>query len=258
MMQNHIDISVIVTAHSEGRLIHRTLRSLVRAAVFAEEYNIRTEVIVVMDRPDIATGDYLLQSAFADRLHVYHTDLGDPGLSRNLGVSKASGKYVAFLDGDDLFGKTWLKAAFEEAERRDGLVVLHPEYVIVFEAEALIAKPMGTSSRKFNPQNLFEHNYWTSCLFVPRVFALGKPFAATQFEQCFGYEDWHWCCEVVAEEIPILIVPETVFFYRKKKNGSRLDRHNVQRVLIPPTKLFDPDTFSRVIRNHAVKNSTES
>jgi len=257
MLENKYDISVIVTAHHEGRLAHHTMRSVFRAIEYTKGYDIHAEIIAVLDRPDEHTLDYFSQY-HNDGIKIEHVDFGDPGLSRNYGVACCSGNYVAFLDADDLFGKTWLKAAYHEAEKRDDYCVLHPEYVIVFEAEALIAKPIGTSSKRFNPKNLFEYNYWTSCLFVPRVFALKNPFAATNIDGCFGYEDWHWCCDVVAEEMSILIVPETAFFYRKKKNGSRLDRHNEQRVLIPPTKLFNLDTFSEIIKSHAVKNSLES
>src|SRR3989338_9753495 len=152
-------ISVIVTAHHEGRLAHRTMRSLLRAAEHAKEKGLPTEIIVVMDRPDKNTIDYF--SAYnLSEIRVVSVDFGDLGLSRNYGGKISSGKYIYFLDADNLFGKDWLWKAFQYLEASDKNIIVHPEYHIVFETRNLIWHQISSIDPHFRPTDLLEYNYW--------------------------------------------------------------------------------------------------
>ena len=53
-----IDISVIVTAHNEGRLVHQTMRSILQAIDKAENTGIMCEIIAVLDKPTSETLQY--------------------------------------------------------------------------------------------------------------------------------------------------------------------------------------------------------
>ena len=57
-MQPEIDISVIIAAHNEGCLAHRTIASLFRAINFAKEHNLRIEPVVILDKADNKTIKY--------------------------------------------------------------------------------------------------------------------------------------------------------------------------------------------------------
>jgi len=249
-----IDISVVISAHREGRLAHPTLRSVFRSAAFANESGVRSEVIVVLDRADSETRAYF-ETCGHPCLKLYQVDLGDPGMARNHGVEKASGKYVAFSDADDLFGKGWLGAAFQYAESRGEFCVYYPEYVICFERENLIVRCKDTDDETLNISTMIEFNCWNSVHFLaPKTLLAENPFRPTPLDSGFGYEDWHWYCELIADGIPIRIVPESCVFYRKKLNGSRLSAHNQHQVVIQPSKLFDPEIFSSLIREKNYRN----
>lgn len=246
-MSAEYDISVIVTAHNEGRLAHHALRSILRAIDYGKDFGITTEIIVILDSADQKTSDYFSGHPH-ESIKVEHTSFGDPGLARNFGVALASGRYAAFLDADDLFSRTWLKSAFDEAEKTKGDCVFHPEYVVCFGSMNLIAKPKSVNDDDFNPKNLIRYNYWNSVHFLARSTLLHEnPFVATPRDSGLGFEDWHWHCEILAKGIPIITVPKTVVFYRKKDQDSRLTSHESESVLIPPTKLFEPETFAAVI-----------
>lgn len=248
MKKNNFDISVIITAHHEGRLAHHSMKSVFRAIDYSKKYDVKTQVIVVLDRPDELTSGYFSQYKNSDIL-IEQTDFGDPGLSRNHGVICSSGKYIAFLDADDLFGKTWLKAAYEQAQKTDEYKVFHPQYVIGFGQENFVAKYVGMDDKEFFLGNMLEYNCWNSVHFLTaRVLLLENPFVKTPTDSGFGYEDWHWNCEVIAKGVHISVVPETCVFYRKKIQGSRLTEHDQNKVLIPPTKLFDPELFLSMLQ----------
>jgi glycosyltransferase involved in cell wall biosynthesis len=239
MSDNEIDISVVVTAHKEGILAHRTIRSILRSIDYAEANNISAEIIIILDNPDDATKTYF--SDLQDhRIRTENVLFADPGLSRNRGVELAKGKWIAFLDADDLFSETWLTKAFLEGEKSSESRVYHPEYFVFFEGEYFVSRSNSTLDKNFNKDNLFQFNYWNSVhFFTLKEILIQVPFTPTKLDSGFGYEDWHWHCEIVASDIPVVRVDETVIFYRKKTNGSRLKEHLSSNVLIPPTKLFD-------------------
>jgi glycosyltransferase involved in cell wall biosynthesis len=237
-----IDISIVVTAHREGRLAHHTMNSLLRACKYANQHTISTEIVAILDRPDLATENYFNRYTDSE-IVMLSVDFGDPGLSRNHGAALSSGKYVTFLDADDLFGKHWLKAAYFTAKEYNIHCVLHPEYTVCFEREDLIARHLGICDEGFHYENLLEHSYWSSFCFLERSLFMERPFTKTSANEGFGYEDWHWYCEVLADDIPILIVPGTCVFVRRKYQGSRLVGHNQGNTMIPPTRLFDPARF---------------
>ncbi len=241
--RNDFDMTVIVTGHNEGRLAHHTMNSLFRAITFAEKSGIHIETVVILDRPDKKTKDYFKH--YEKSLKMEEVNFGDTGLSRNYGVKVAESSYVTFLDADDLFGKTWLGFLYERLISEKNNCVFHPEYAVCFEKENLFIRYIGTENDKFNIGDLLENNYWTAFLASKKNLFLKKPFIPTP--SGFGYEDWHWICEIIAMDVPIRIVPNTCVFYRKKVKNSRLHNHNFKHVVVPPTKLFEYDVFQNLI-----------
>jgi glycosyltransferase involved in cell wall biosynthesis/SAM-dependent methyltransferase len=255
------DISVVVTAHREGRIAHRTMRSLYASIEYAEERGASIEVVVVMDRPDQATKDCFLGchgQEIAKNTIVQMVDFGDPGLSRNHGVQCSRGTYVAILDADDLFGKTWLHKSLLYFENYEENIILHPRYQVVFGEKHHIFQQISVTEENFKAANLFENNYWDSqCIAKKEVF-LKCPYQCTSGEWSgFGYEDWHFNCETLASGINHYVCPETVTFKRAKKpNYSILFAHS-QRGLTRPTRLFDPKAIAlmqvvQVVKDHEV------
>ena len=54
----NFDISIIITAHSEGRLSHKTMMSVLKAAEQLDKNNVSYEIIVSMDNPTDETIEY--------------------------------------------------------------------------------------------------------------------------------------------------------------------------------------------------------
>lgn len=249
MVGQTYDITVIVTAHAEGRLIHRTLRSVEVATEYARSRDIRCEVIVVADNADSSTADYLDVHfcSHNDVARKFHVSFADPGLARNYGAEKAAGKYVAFLDGDDLISRTWLCNAFLMAEKSVTNIACCPEYLVTFENQNAIMKYRGTRDEDFYLLNLMEYNSWCSIFFVDKELFLANKFQATPLESGFGYEDWHWYLQAIANGIDIVIAPETAAFYRRKAAGSRLLIHGQHSVICPKTDFFNINLLEHYI-----------
>lgn len=108
-------VSVIVSTYNLGWCIEDTIRS-----VLAQTY--RNVEIIVVD--DASTDDTSARvKPFLDRItYIRHdTNRGfannaEGGSARNTGIRRAKGKYLAFLDGDDLWDPEKLAVQVETAE----------------------------------------------------------------------------------------------------------------------------------------------
>ncbi|TLG80918.1 bifunctional glycosyltransferase/CDP-glycerol:glycerophosphate glycerophosphotransferase [Vagococcus zengguangii] len=97
MLDNNILLSVIVPGYNTEEYIRECLDSVV-----AQDMD-NIEVLMVDDESPDSTGEIMDEFAEKyDNFHVFH--IKNVGLSgvRNLGISKAKGRYLAFLDSDDI------------------------------------------------------------------------------------------------------------------------------------------------------------
>jgi len=108
-------VSVIIPMYNAAKFIPQTLESLLYQTMKNFE-------VVVVD--DCSTDNSVeVVESFADRfeesqLHIIKLskNTGSPGLPRNVGIKFAHGKYISFLDSDDLFTKTALEELTTLAE----------------------------------------------------------------------------------------------------------------------------------------------
>ena len=87
--------SVIIPTYNRGQLIRETLESVFRQ----EETSF--EVIVVDDGSTDDTLEVL--QGYASRIQILQQPNAGPGAARNRAAAQAKGKYLAFLDSDDLW-----------------------------------------------------------------------------------------------------------------------------------------------------------
>ncbi len=241
MSLDPFDVTVVLTGHREGLLIHRTLRSILRAIDFAVQQGLRCEIVAVLDRPDQVTADYF-ERVNVPVLRVVEVDHGDPGLARNQGVAEAVGEYIAFIDGDDLVCQKWLGEAFSFAERQRAIgrrSVLHPELNVFFGADWSILTHVDQESTEWSLASLFAANYWTTLAFTRRDDLVAVPYRASSIDSGFAYEDWQWNCSAVSAGMVHKVVPDTWHFLRLKGHGSRNRVAQERNLLIRPSPLFD-------------------
>ncbi|QDT07294.1 Hyaluronan synthase [Rubripirellula lacrimiformis] len=109
-------ISVVIPAFNNAAFIQRAL-----ASVFDQGYR-NTEIIVVDDGSTDGTASMLAK--FSDQIKVIRQSNAGSAVARNVGLSEATGDYVAFLDADDWFlpGKFCQQAAILNSDPRLGAV----------------------------------------------------------------------------------------------------------------------------------------
>ena len=104
-------VSILIPAYNYAHLLPRTLRS-----VFEQSYR-PIEVIVVDDGSTDATAEVLAATSGITAVRQPNRGLS---AARNEAIRRASGKYLQFLDADDLLGRRAIA-------RRVALLEAHPE-----------------------------------------------------------------------------------------------------------------------------------
>jgi glycosyltransferase involved in cell wall biosynthesis len=150
-------LSVIIPVFNCERFIEKTIKSVLTQSEV-------TEIIVVNDGSTDMTGMYLEQlRENITILKIYnHPNQSNRGrsASRNLGIQKATGNFIAFLDADDYYLENRFindMQLFEEKENCDGVynAVGFHFYRKATESEKLKLKICSVSQR-IKPEELFD------------------------------------------------------------------------------------------------------
>ena len=146
-------VSVIVPMYNAAKFIPQTLESLLYQTM--KDF----EVVVVDDCSTDNSVEVVESFAekFGGQLHVIKLkkNTGTPGLPRNVGVQMARGKYISFLDSDDLYTKTALEELSGLAEEYQADVV-HTEraFTLWDDKNTSIDLPSMTDINELtNPKN---------------------------------------------------------------------------------------------------------
>ena len=131
-------VSVIMPMYNSAKFIPQTLESLL--------YQTMTDFeVIVVDDCSTDNSVEIVESfseRFGGRLHVIKLseNSGTPSLPRNVGIQLARGKYIAFLDSDDLFTKTALEEFSTLAEVYQADIV-HTDGFFYLDADKFKSAP---------------------------------------------------------------------------------------------------------------------
>lgn len=104
------NVSVIIPTYNRLTMLEEALASL-----FAQTYKGIVEVIVIDDNSNDRTSEVLCEKYPSIEL-IALSQNGGPSAARNKGICASKGKYIAFLDSDDLWEKEYLKNQVDSLE----------------------------------------------------------------------------------------------------------------------------------------------
>ena len=232
------DLTVAVTAHNEGLVAHKTMRSILEATKRLEEKKISYEILIHIDNGDQITKDYFKRYAKMPNVVIYENNFGDPGPSRNFLAQKASGEYLTFLDGDDLISDNWLVVAYGALIGATEEVIVHPEGILTFGTEVnnVLTIQTETLPREKDTIILLGENRWCAILMAKTSTLLKFPYQ--HLTGGYSHEDYVFNVETTNAGIKHIIAKETILFYRRS-NNSRLSSSNNMNQIIPYIEFFD-------------------
>ena len=250
-----IDISIILTFHNEGIVIHKTFLALKRMLTRLHENNVKYEILAHIDNGDADTLEYIEKVEKDFNLKVFSNSFGNPSESRNYAINQAQGKYVCLMDGDDLFSENWLFDSYRLLEDADEEIILHPEFNISFG--------LNEQTRVWRMKNSFDlsedmlillgRNRWCSGTFLRRDVALKNLYKKAT--GCYGYEDWWYNCETRFRGVKHNVTPNSVVFYRIRE-GSTYHLHTEKNTTVPYCEAFSFKNVEKIYTTNPIEFAT--
>jgi glycosyltransferase involved in cell wall biosynthesis len=102
-------VSVVIPVFNASKWISETISS-----VLDQDYP-NVEVVVIDDGSTDDSSDIINQ--YTNKVKYFYKSNGGQGSARNIGIQKSNGKYIAFIDADDLWAKNKLSIQVEILER---------------------------------------------------------------------------------------------------------------------------------------------
>lgn len=152
-------VSIVTPTYNSSRFIDATIESVVRQSF--EDW----EMILVDDGSSDSTIDQISDWARQDRRIILlrnASNLG-PGPTRNRAVEERRGRYVAYLDSDDLWSSEKLEVQLDEMRRHDS-VFTFTSYEMIDEEGAALGRQI-TAPAQVSYQDLLR-NTVIGCLTV--------------------------------------------------------------------------------------------
>ena len=209
-------VSVIIPAYNQALYLDEALRSVL--AQTCPDF----EVIVVDDGSTDDTPGVTKQHT-DPRVHYVYQENQGLSAARNTGIRHAQGRYLTYLDSDDLFLPHKLAVLIAEIERPPaaGLVAGH---AIPIDA---MGNPIGhifDQPLPLEPERLLLGNpLHVGSILIRREWQERAGF----FDETLrSYEDWDMWLRLARVGCPMRSIAQPVSFYRF--HGAQMSRHGVQ------------------------------
>lgn len=223
----HAAVSVVVPCFNAGAFLDECVGSVLRQGVAD------IELIVVDDgSTDVETREVLDRLARQHgRVKVVRTENRGPGAARNVGLNRATGRFILLLDADDLLGDGFLPAALATLEARPDCDLAYAD-VEVFG----LRNELWTTGPLVRQGEIYLENWLPPALLLRRA-AIER--AGTYDPAMPPYEDWDFGLRLHEAGVRFVKVPGVRSLYRIRANS--LIRSRVWR---------RPLLTSRLVLNH--------
>lgn len=107
-------VSIIIPIYNVEKYIEQCLNSIIK-----QKYT-NIEIILVDDGSQDNSGKMCDSYAKKDnRIMVIHKENGGVSSARNIGIQKANGKYITFVDSDDYIAENYIEELYNEIKTKD-------------------------------------------------------------------------------------------------------------------------------------------
>ncbi len=220
-------VSVIIPDRNRPHLVLEAIRSVFSQS---QSFLLDIEVILVIDHnPDYPRQE--IRASYPKVKIINNTDKEGPGGSRNTGLAKAKGKYIAFLDSDDQWEQNFLSSMVAELEKNKFVVattgfsraLIHPNFNfkerIKLYPLMMIRDASLISSYLFNRRTLFNGSFFL-CQISHMLFK-ARAIKRLRFNYDYrrGGEDWDFFVQAM-EYGSVGVVPRRLLLFRYTPGSS--------------------------------------
>lgn len=237
-------ISIIVPIFNSEKYLERCIDS-----ICSQTYS-NLEIILINDGSIDDSGDICDKYALNDkRIHVIHTVNGGQASARNIGLTKATGEYIGFVDSDDYIDKDMYKLMVTNAITEDADIVQIGHYVVDEDENILnIEKRSKTFYYDLNEKikaltiekeivssvcdKLFHKSLWNDI----------------KMEEGYYYEDGMVLLKLLKSSRKTLIIDDVGYYYVLSRFSTQRGPYNVRHL---ESCLYEPNYYYNFFKRYA-------
>lgn len=244
-------ISVIIPVYNSEKYIRECLDS-----VLSQTYS-DFEVLIINDGSTDISGEICEEYAKKDlRISVFHKENGGVSSARNLGLEKAQGEWISFLDSDDWISNDYFKCFKEDIPNKIDWIFLNihknrgfPEMAV----QTIFPKEIINRDKFLQNYTVHPHFFGPCAKFFRRQIIQNRQL---KFDENLAYgEDSIFNCEFLTYVNKIYLYGDC-FYHQREVDGSlsfakpqlNKDRYKYERLYyILQNMKLPPDIINRNI-----------
>ena len=207
-MKQNLKISIITVTKNSANFLEECILS-----VFNQSYK-NYEIILIYDdvnKSELKYVRYILQKIKKKKIIINKKNLG-VGMSRNIGIKKAKGKFIAFLDADDLWHKDKIKDQIDFMKKR--------KINFSFCGYRIIDKNDKFLKKIISPKNInFQKLLYACDIGLSTVILKSKLLRINKFSSLKTKEDYLLWLILSKKNIKMLGLKKTLVSWRKTDNS---------------------------------------
>lgn len=217
-------VSVIVPIYNVEKYLERCIESI-RKQTYTE-----IEIILVddgsLDNSGVICDKYI---EIDDRIVVIHKKNGGLGDARNVGVEKAKGKYILFVDSDDRIHEKLVEETVREAEKNQADIVIFDYIGEEIDGRLNDCFTFDFPERKVMNAAEQKNLIMNSCSAINKLI-LKKTWLSQELKFPIGkhYEDLATIPKLMVQAERVIYIKE-VYYYYLMREGSIMHSKNFER-----------------------------
>jgi len=201
-------ISIIIPFYKKKEYIAQTINSVIK-----QSYK-NFKLILIYDDPDKSDLKYvkkILKNIKRKKIIINDNNIG-AGLSRNLGILKAKGKYISFIDSDDIWKKDKLKNQL--------LFMLNNKIEFCFTSYSIINEKNSIIKFIKAKKNIDYEDLIKSCdIGLSTVMLKKKLLKKIKFPKTKTKEDYILWLKLSKKNVKMVGLDQKLVFWRKLDNS---------------------------------------
>lgn len=243
-------ISIIMPAFNAGLYIRDSIQSVLDQSL--EDW----ELIIIND----GSTDDTLEIAFSfskndPRIKVKNQENKRLGAARNCGIKHSSGKWISFLDSDDLWHKDMLQFLITASEEFKTVGVFYTDGSIFYGNDLVNLSPYPTRTGKiFTGDEMFNIEFGNNYIPILSVMVKRSLIEEIGYQEerkyFHGCEDWDYWLRLARIGAIFYGVPVKLFYYRR--HSSNMSGNSTNMLLAKVSVLIKNYDAQFIGRNKAL------
>lgn len=152
------DLSIIIPVYNGELYLKECLDSILNT-----NQRDKFEIIVINDGSTDRTAEILEQYASKKNIFIFNNENYGVSFSRNYGIEKSTGKYIMFVDADDVLMNNWDEKIFPYLDSNDDYIIFNNR-IVKEDRNSIIKYIIGANKEKICIAGPFSKLYKTKFL----------------------------------------------------------------------------------------------